>query len=139
MGSPFYFRDNGGVGAKGGGLNDYSGEVAANNALNDYRLVEANFAPCVVDSQATADARTARGAVHLSLSKDTHVAAMRPLGKRRADEDGAVEKAQVLFKGVGDGPAGHYRPLDSHTLLDERAKVLYLGPPWEFPRREVAT
>jgi len=124
VGRPFYLRDNGGVGAEGGGLNDYRGEATANNALNHYRLVEANFAARVVDSQLPTDARTGRRPVHLSLSKDTDVAAMRPLGHRRADEDGAVEKAQVLFEGVGNRPAGHYRPLDGHTLLDQHAKVL---------------
>lgn len=78
MGRAFYFRDNGGVGAEGSGLDDTPGKVAANNALNNNRLVEVNFAPFVMDSQASADARTGRAAIHLSLSKDAYVTAMRP-------------------------------------------------------------
>jgi hypothetical protein len=50
MGRAFYFWDNGGVRAKSGGLDDCPGEPAADNALNDYALVEANFAARVVDS-----------------------------------------------------------------------------------------
>ncbi len=49
---------------------------------------------------------------------------MCPFAQRRADEDRAVEKAQVFFKGMSNRPAGHYHPLYGHTLLDEHAKVL---------------
>ena len=50
VGRAFYFRYNGGVRTEGGGLDDLPGVAAADSALNDYRLAEADFAPCVVDS-----------------------------------------------------------------------------------------
>ena len=98
-------------------------KAGADDALDDHGLAGADLAARMVDGQPAADARTCGAAIHLTLGKDADVAAVGSLIQRRSDKDGAIEKAQVLFKGMRDGPAGHDRPLDGDALFDDGPEI----------------
>ena len=124
IGCAFHFRNDSRVRTASGRLNDTPAKATADNTLDSDRFVKADFTPCVMDSQTSTDPRTGRAAIHFPFCKDTHVAAMGALFLGRTDENGAVKKTEICFKGVRNWPTGYDGAFDGHPLFDERPKVL---------------
>src|SRR5437763_15829322 len=72
------------------------------NTLNNDLLTISYFALRIMQSHAARNTRPCGRAIHLGVGKDADVTTMMNLVFRRAGENCAIQKAQVLFKRMPD-------------------------------------
>ena len=115
--------DDGRIRAKCHFLYRLAGEGCAQNAFYDERFAQGQFAAGDVQGGAGADAGSGGAAVYFAVGKDADVAAVVGGVMCWADEDDAVEEAQIGGEGVADGQTGHHSLLDARTGVNQLAEV----------------